>query len=80
MVLSRIDHLADSCALHESSAGTLDADPELDRQVREFKLGLLFLPLEKTAHEAGRSLDFLARVRETETRLLEQVVWIVGFV
>jgi len=80
MVLRRIAHLANSCALHEPLAGTLDAYRELDRQVRQFRLRLLFLPLEKTAHEAARSLEFLARVRETETRLLEQVVRCVGFV
>ncbi|MER5214967.1 hypothetical protein ABT063_31580 [Streptomyces sp. NPDC002838] len=80
MILRRIAQLADSCALHEPLAGTLDAYRELDRQVREFRLRLLFLPPEKTGHEAARGLEFLARVRETETRLLEQVVRIVGVV
>jgi hypothetical protein len=80
MVLRRIAHLADSCALHEPLAGTLDAYRELDRQVREFRLRLLFLPPEKAAPEAARALEFLARVRETETRLLERVVRIVGLV
>lgn len=80
MVLRRIAHLADSCALREPLAGTLDAYRELARQVGEFRLRLLFLPPEKAAHEAARGLGFLARVRETETRLLEHVVRTTGLV
>ncbi|UUU32336.1 hypothetical protein JIX56_21885 [Streptomyces sp. CA-210063] len=43
------------------------------------RLRLLFVPPEQAAHEAARGLEFPARVRETETRLLEQVVRTVGF-
>lgn len=80
MVLRRLTHLAGTCALHEPLAGTLNAYRELDCQVREFRLRILFLPLEpeRVADEAVRGLEFLARVRETETRLLEHVVRIVG--
>lgn len=80
MVLRRIARLADSRALHGPLTGTLDAYRELDRQVRQFRLRLLFLPPEKSAHEAARGLEFLAQVRETETRLLEQVVRMAGAV
>jgi hypothetical protein len=78
MVLRRLAHLAETCALHEPLADTLHAYRELDNQVRQFRLRLLFLPSEKAADEAGRGLAFLARLRETETRLLEHAVRIVG--
>ncbi|MDT0484628.1 MULTISPECIES: hypothetical protein [Streptomyces] len=79
MILRRITHLADSCALHQPLTGTLRAYRDLDHQVREFRLRLLFLPPAESAHEATLGMDFLERVRETETRLLEQTLRITGF-
>jgi hypothetical protein len=63
-VLRRLAHLADTCDLHEPLADTLHAYRELDHQVRQFRLRLLFLRPERAAGEAALGLEFLTRVRE----------------
>lgn len=78
MLLRRLTHLANSCALHQPLAGTLAAYRELDGQVRQLRLRLLFLRPEDTAQESAHGLEFLTRIRETETHLLNHVVQIVG--